>query len=278
MTPSPRTLVGPSGWEYPDWEGVVYPHRPSRPFHRLEYLAHRFDAAEIVNTFHRPLRPEIARLYLAKVAHNPEFLFTVVLGRRFTHERSLDREEVARFKDGLWPLQKAGRLGCLLMQFPWAFRFTAENREFLIQLRRTFHPFPMAVEMRHSSWMADEALGTLIDFRLGFVNIDQPPYAGATPPSALATSEVGYFRLHGRDPRYWRREFAGDRNGARADNYLYSPAELDLWADKIRHVQPFTGRTFVILANPAAGKSVVNGLQLASLLNAGDGLSRQAVA
>jgi hypothetical protein len=34
----------------------------------------------------------------------------------------------------------------------------------------------------------------------------------------------------------------------------------------------------VILANPAAGKSVVNGLQLASLLKAGDGVPRQAVA
>jgi len=64
--------------------------------------------AEIVSTFHRPLRPEIARLYLAKVAHNPEFLFTVVLGRRFSHERSLDPAEVAQFKDGLWPRLKAG--------------------------------------------------------------------------------------------------------------------------------------------------------------------------
>jgi uncharacterized protein YecE (DUF72 family) len=126
--------------------------------------------------------------------------------------------------------------------------------------------------------MADEALGTLIDYRLGFVNIDQPAYAGATPPSALATSDIGYFRLHGRDPRYWKREFAGARNGARADNYLYSPGELDAWVDRIRHVRPFTRSTFVILANPAAGKSVVNGLQLASLLNVGDGVPRLAVA
>jgi uncharacterized protein YecE (DUF72 family) len=234
--------------------------------------------AEIESTFHRPLRPEISRLYLSKVAHNPEFLFTVVLGRRFTHERSLDPAEVAEFKDGLWPLHKAGRLGCLLLQFPWAFRFTAENREFLIQLRRAFHQFPMAVEMRHASWMADEALGTLIDYRLGFVNIDQPPYTGATPPSALATSEIGYFRLHGRDPRYWGREFAGSGSGVQRDNYLYSAAELDLWVNRIRHIRPFTRSTFVILANPAAGRSVVNGLQLASLLDAGDGVPRQAVA
>ena len=261
---SPNLRVGPSGWDYPDWRGVVYPRAAPRSAHPLEYLACHFDVAEIESTFRQALRPEIARLYLAKVAHNPSFLFTAVLGRRFTHERSLDEAEVAAFKEGLWPLLRANRLGCLVLQFPWAFRFTAENREFLIQVRRAFHQFPMAVEMRHSSWMADEALGTLIDYRLGFVNLDQPPRASAMQPSALATTGIGYFRLHGRDAGYWRREFSGCGG---ADDYLYAPAELDLWAERIRHVRAHTRSTFVVLANPASGKSAVNALQLSRLLS-----------
>jgi len=216
------------------------------------------------------LKPEIARLWLAKVAHNPDFQFTAVLARRFIQDRSLEAGEIVRFKEGLWPLAAAKRFGCLLLQFPWAFRFTAENREFLIQLRRAFHEFPMAVEMRHASWMADEALGTLIDYRLGFANIDQPEYASAMPPSALVTSSVGYVRLHGRDRGYWRREFSG-AGPDRAGDYLYSPAELEQWVENIQHVRAHAQKTFVITTNSVAGKSVVNALQLESLLRTDPG-------
>ncbi len=266
MQPPPSLRIGPSGWDYPQWKGVVYPvSRTNRP-HPLEYLSSHFDVVEIETTFRRPLRPEIARLWLAKVARNPAFQFTAVLGRRFTHERSLDLEEIARFKQGLLPLVRAKRFGCLLLQFPWAFRFTSENREFLIQLRRAFHEFPLAVEMRHQSWQADEALGTLIDYRLGFVNLDQPAYAGAMPPSAFVTSGVGYVRLHGRDKSYWLREFGNGAAAPGLDDYLYSPAELAQWKERIEHARAHANTTFVILANAAAGKSVVNALQLAGLL------------
>jgi uncharacterized protein YecE (DUF72 family) len=276
MTTSPRIRVGPSGWDYPGWDGVVYPHSAFRSQHRLEYLTRHFDTVEIESTFRNPLRPELAHLYLAKVSRNPDFMFTVTLGREFTHERSLDPTAAAKFKEGLWPLQQAGRLGCLLMQFPWAFRFTEENREFLIRLRRLFHRFPLAVELRHASWLADEAVGTMIDYHLGFVNIDQPARAGAMPATALVTSGVGYFRLHGQDHGYWRREFNGGEEGL--DDYLYTTAELEAWAAKIGHVRPFTKDTYVILANPAAGKSVVNGLQISSLLSQSENPPQLAVA
>jgi uncharacterized protein YecE (DUF72 family) len=266
MLPPPNLRIGPSGWDYPQWQGVVYPARKQGPSHPLEYLASHFDTVEIESTFRRPIRPEIARLWLGKVARNPAFQFTAVLGRCFTHERSLDPEEIARFKEGLRPLVRARRFGCLLLQFPWAFRFTTENREFLIRLRRAFHELPMAVEMRHRSWAVDEALGTLIDYRLGFVNIDQPPYASAMPPSALVTAGIGYVRLHGRDRNYWAREFRDSAAAGGLDDYLYSPAELADWKERIEHVRTHSNTTFVVTANPAAGKSVVNALQLAALL------------
>ncbi len=266
MLPPPNLRIGPSGWDYPQWKGVVYPSGNHRTSHPLEYLASHFDLAEIVTTFDQPLKPEVARLWVAKVGRNPSFQFTAVLGRRFTHERSLDPAEIARFKEGLAPIVRSRRFGCLLLQFPWAFRFTTENREFLIQLRRAFHEFPMTVEMRHRSWEVDEALGTLIDYRLGFVNIDQPSYASAMPPSALVTSSIGYIRLHGRDRNYWAREFRGPAAGGLND-YLYSPAELAEWKERIEHVRAHSTATFVILANSAAGKAVVNGLQLATLLD-----------
>jgi len=256
--------IGPSGWNYPDWNGVVYPVDRRSRFHPLDFLARRFDTVEIAG----PVRPEVSRLWLAKVSHNPNFAFTARLSRRFTHDRVLDAAGVGAFKDGLWPLLEAKRLGCLLLQFPWSFRFTAENREFLIRLRRAFHEFPMAVEMRHNSWMADEALGTLIDYRLGFSNIDQPEYARAMPPTAFVTAPVGSVRLHGRNPRYWREEFGNLHQKARANDYLYSAAELEEWKSRIEHVAAHSASVYVTLTNDPGGKSVVNGLQLQRLLGA----------
>jgi uncharacterized protein YecE (DUF72 family) len=92
-------------------------------------------------------------------------------------------------------------------------------------------------------------------------------YASAMPPSALVTSGVGYVRLHGRDKDYWAREFRDPAAAGGLDDYLYSPAELGEWKERIERVREHAGSTFVILANPAAGKSVVNALQLAALLD-----------
>lgn len=238
-------------------------------------LTNRFDTVEINTTLDRPLRPEIARLYAAIAGRNPRFAFTVVLGRRFTRDRSLDPAEVAEFKAGLWPLYRSGRLGCLVLTFPWAFHFTRENREFLIQLRRAFYQFPLAVEMQHASWLADEALGTLVDYRLGFVNIDQPPHAGAMPAQAIVTSGAAYFRLHGHDPSYWPRQFAQQPGW---NDYLYSPEELEQWAVRIRQAAAHAAGAFVTFVNPKGAKSVINAMQLSALLAEDNRTPHRAVA
>jgi uncharacterized protein YecE (DUF72 family) len=266
MTPPPQLRIGPSGWQYPGWDGVVFPAAASRRLHPLRYLAGHFGVVEIESTARAPLRPEVAHMWLGMVSGQPGFQFTAVLDRRFTHERLMDKAEITRFKAGLAPLVRVGRFGCLVLSFPWAFRFTAENREHVIRLRRAFHEFPMAVEVKHSSWRADEALGTLVDYRLGFVNVDLPPRTSAMPPSAIVTSGVGYVRLHGRDQSYWAREFRPGAAEAGLNDYLYSPAELGEWKARIEKIRAHAREVFVITCNPAGGKSVVNALQLAGLL------------
>src|SRR5580704_9655420 len=168
--------VGTAGWSYPHWNGVVFPKSQSPGTHALERLAATFDAVEINASFYQPLKAEIVRLWMKKTAANPKFQFTAKLHQQFTHERILEETEIRNFKQGLWPLLKSDKLGALLMQFPWSFRFTAENRDFFIRLRRAFSEFPLVAEMRHDSWMAEEAIGTFIDYRVGFCNIDQPEY------------------------------------------------------------------------------------------------------
>jgi uncharacterized protein YecE (DUF72 family) len=263
----PRTLYcGPSGWSYPHWNGVVYPRLKPRDFHPLEYLATYFDAVEINTSFYQSIRPELASLWIKKAAGNPKFQFTVKLGRRFTHERSLVPAEVAHFKEGLWPFHRAAKLGCLLAQFPWSFRYTEENRACLLALKRAFHEFPIVAEMRHASWLHEEALGTLIDHNIGFANIDLAPYVKGMPPSAALTSRIGYVRLHGRNPGHWEREFGRPGRAAAAHDYLYSPNELHEWAQRIDNIRQYAANTFVFANNDAGGKSVVNAFELAHML------------
>ena len=88
--------VGPAGWSYEDWKGVVYPALRPRGFHEAAYLACYFPVIEINTSFYRPLRPELARLWADKVAGQPGFQFTAKLYRVFTHERILNKHDVRK--------------------------------------------------------------------------------------------------------------------------------------------------------------------------------------
>jgi uncharacterized protein YecE (DUF72 family) len=270
MSKPVNVFCGPSGWSHPDWNSLLFPGPRSSHHHALDWIARHFDVVEIPESFHAALKPELARVWLRKVALNPQFQFTAKLHKRFTHERVLDAQAVTAFKDALWPLLRAGRFGCLLLQFPWSFRLTQENRDFLIRLRRTFHEFPLAAEMRHASWMTDEGLGTFIDYRMAFCNIDQPQYTKAMPPTAFLTSSVGYVRLHGRSAFNWFQSEGASHRCHRYD-YLYSESELMEWKTRIERIAGFAKQVFVVLNNDAGGKALVNGLQLRSLLSGGDG-------
>lgn len=86
-------------------------------------------------------------------AENKEFAFTAKLNRLFTHERgkatAADEKE---FHTGMTPLLQSEKLGALLLQFPWSFKNTVEDREYLAQLLEKFLTYPLVLEVRHASW------------------------------------------------------------------------------------------------------------------------------
>ena len=263
---SSKIHIGTAGWSYPHWSGLVYPVSRGNGFHPLELIARHTDTVEINSSFYQSLKPEVVKLWAKKVARNPDFMFTAKLHQQFTHKRILNDADVAAFKEGLFPLLRTGKLGALLMQFPWSYRFNEENRDFFIRVRRAFHEFPLVAEMRHSSWMAEEAQGVFLDYKVGFCNIDQPAYTRAMPPTALLTSAVGYVRMHGRNPNNSLGAYEAGAPRQRQHDYLYSEAELTEWADRIDRVARFAENTYVIFNNDAAGKSFVNSLQLKEML------------
>jgi uncharacterized protein YecE (DUF72 family) len=258
-----RTLfIGPAGWDYADWRGVVYPPR-LKGTGRLTFLAGLFGAVEINVTFYRPIAPDYARRWLAAVAGFPDFRFTAKVWQVFTHERRLPTAELAQFREGLVPLLDDDKLGVLLAQFPYSFHNTEENRRYLLELKDALEHFPLAVEVRHRSWQQRAVRDFLQAAGLDFCNIDQPLVSYPMGATGWVTGNHGYLRCHGRHKEAWF-EFGDDRQ-ARYD-YLYSPEELEDLAARTRELMEKAQETYVIFNNHPAGQAVANALELAHLL------------
>lgn len=264
MTPNPPTIrFGPAGWSYDDWNGILYPaHRP-HGFHEAEYLANFFDTIEINTTFYHPPRAEVSRSWTNRVRHNPNFRFTAKLWQRFTHERTASQQDERAFKEGVGPLLEAGMLGAVLMQFPWSFKNSKENREYIGGLAMQFLEYPLVLEVRHESWNQPEVYQMLGDLGVGFCNIDQPVIGRSLGPSDRTTSPIGYVRLHGRNYEHW---FTANQRPEERYDYLYGIGELEGWAERIRHVAEASEVTYVISNNHFRAKAVVNALQLTSII------------
>lgn len=258
---------GPAGWSYDDWAGIVYPSPKPRGFDPLRYIAGYFDTIEVNSTFYRPARASVAETWLERVADNERFRFTAKLWQRFTHQRkeAWSRDDVAQVRAAFDPLNDSGRLGAVLLQFPWSFRRTDESREWLDDLVSEFRDYPLVLEVRHESWNAPQFFAALRDRGIGFVNIDQPLYDDSIAPSAHATAAVGYVRVHGRNYRDWFRKDAAPHE--RYD-YLYSADELEPWAERTRQIaaEPATSDVYVVTNNHYRGKGIVNALMLHSMV------------
>ncbi len=257
--------VGPAGWDYRDWAGIAYPAPPEPGFDRLAWLSGYFDTIEINSSFYGPPRAATAKQWVRRVGANPDFAFTAKLWRRFTHERkeAFTRAEVREASAGIAPLHGAGRLGALLLQFPWSFRRTDVNRQWLDDVVQSFATFPLVIEVRHASWNVPEFYEELVERGIGFVNIDQPLFRQSITPSARVTARVGYVRVHGRNYADWFRKDAGVE--ARYD-YLYPPEELKPWVERTKEIARAASDTFVITNNHYRAQALVNDLMLESML------------
>jgi uncharacterized protein YecE (DUF72 family) len=270
-----KIRIGTAGWSYKDWEGVVYPEQLKRSQHPVEYLARYFDLIEINTSFYGHIKPELGKLWCRKAASvNPRFLFTAKLNKAFTHspvavvestsaatiKSSAEDERLAQ--EGFDSIAGEGRLGALLIQFPVSFKNTNENRDYLDTLLEHFKRYPLAVEVRHSSWNNEGILRYFGQKGVSFVNIDQPRLGKSLTGTEHVTSPIGYVRLHGRNYDQW---FESDRCEDRY-NYLYTEKELTGWKSRIENVAGKSDVTFVVANNHFQGKAAVNALQLKHLI------------
>jgi len=242
-----NVLLGTSGWSYREWVGPFYKLAGEK---KLSFYSSVFKTAEINSTFYAyPSRGTVLgwNRYTGR-----DFIFTAKLPKVITHEKKLNlnedvEDDLKRFCDLMNPLRSARKLGCILIQLPPSLRFEAEAiGDFLSRLPSGFK---FALEPRHRSWMDDAAWRLLQDHCVAYTTVDEP----LLPPVVKVTSDIAYFRWHGRGERPWY-------------NYRYTPEELKPWLPKIAQASREAKTVYGYFNNHFHGYAVENCLQVLDML------------
>ena len=254
--------VGTSGFSYPEWKGHFYPEKlPQQQM--LDFYAQHFPVVEINFTYYHIPSPRNMGAMAKRAEGRVEF--AVKAHQEMTHTRDRYADALPLFREAITPLREAGALGCVLVQFPFSFKATPSNTDFLCRIASDLAPHPVAMEFRHRSWTRDETFGLLCDLGVAYCCVDEPRLPNLPPPVVRATSPLGYVRFHGRNRQKW---WAHSEPWERYD-YLYSEAELLEWVPKIRSLAEATQKCYAFFNNHARGQAVTNAQMLVHLLSAG---------
>jgi uncharacterized protein YecE (DUF72 family) len=267
-----RVWIGTSGWNYPHWRGLFYP--PGlRQKDELRYLGERLGSVEVNGTFYSLTRPEACTGWRQAVP--PGFPFAIKGSRYITHMLKLNRFEAPLgnfFAQGI--LRLGAQLGPILWQLPPGLPFDARRvRPFFEALPRDLgaaerwarrhdarttgraslrvpdgrdRPLRHALEPRHASWLADDALALLAAYDIALVAADT---AGKHPFSLVRTASFAYLRLHGSTALYASR---------------YSDEELAVWAARIADLRASGRDVYAYFDNDARAHAPHDALRLAA--------------
>lgn len=252
-------LIGTSGFSYDDWVGPVYP--PDLPRSEwLSFYAREFPTCELDFSFYRIPDPRTLARMADKVPDG--FLFSLKAFQDITHKREEPEPLIRQFVDALEPLREREKFACVLLQFPYSFHATPENRAYLRRLREGFGDLPLVVEFRSRDWISRRTFDELRALGMGFCCVDQPRLRGLIPPVAVATGPIAYVRFHGRNAaKWWEHEEAWERY-----DYTYTDEELMEWVPKIRQLDQEARLTLVYMNNHWRGQAVGTARQLRRLL------------
>jgi uncharacterized protein YecE (DUF72 family) len=251
---------GTSGFSYDDWIGIYYPAGLPRK-NWLSYYAQEFNALELNSTYYA--LPAVTTMESLTRKTGGGFLFSVKANREITHTRDHAEDACKSFIRILQPLVEAGKLGCVLAQFPYSFGFTSANGDYLRRLGDWLQGYPLVIEFRNSAWLNSETRGWMVSQGIGFCCVDEPQLPRLMPPVAEVTGDNGYIRFHGRNAaRWWRHEQAWERY-----DYTYSQPELEEWLPKIRLVSAAAQNTFIFANNHWRGQAVDTIRQVRSMLD-----------
>jgi uncharacterized protein YecE (DUF72 family) len=283
-----RTLIEADGF---------YPRRTMSAEERLRFYAANLPLAEIDSTYYAPPAEQQAALWAERTPAGFRFdvkAYSLLTGHPtrprslwsdlreqldpelaekrnlYAHHLSEEAREEAwrRFGQALRPLEKAGKLGAILFQYPPWFVPRRENREELRLLPGRLPGYRICVEFRSPRWLAEEhdrdrTLGLLRELGLVHVGVDAPPTSGLPRVLEVTNPELLVIRFHGRADSTWS---ARTRTAAERFRYLYSESELRELTQPIAAAVEEAAESHLLMNNCYQDYSVRNAAQLHDLL------------
>lgn len=181
-------------------------------------------------------------------ATGPDFKFSLKIPKAITHDKRLAKveQQTLDFIDLVQPLDRLGKLGCLLIQLPASFTLKEKARleSFFNLLPRHIH---FAVEFRHESWDTDTTWELLKRYNVANTITDSP--LAFLSKLVLTASTHSFVRWHGHGKSPWY-------------NYRYSEEELRPWLGKLEQIEKKVPLTYAYFNNHYGANAPTNLLQL----------------
>lgn len=251
--------IGASGFSYDDWRGHWY--SPNLPKAKMfDEYAERFSTVEINSTFYRIPGPTMMQSLVRRA--RGRITFAIKMSRKVTHEGDQSVQTARGFARAAAPAAQSGVLGAVILQFPFRFHCTRENRRYIEASLLAFSDFPLIVEIRHDSWRSPEGWDFFRERSINLCITDMPRLRGLPRSSTDLTGPIAYMRFHGRNSKNW---FESDSPSAPYD-YNYSKEQLLDWVEPIKAMEKKAETTFVFFNNHVNGQAPQNARLLQTLL------------
>jgi uncharacterized protein YecE (DUF72 family) len=284
-------LVGTASWTDKSLlKSGWYPEGATNAEARLKYYASQFPLVEVDSTYYYPPREQVVQQWARRTPAHFTFnmkAFSILTqhptkvtslpeemrpaDKQRVYPKDLDPDAVdylwTGFFDALAPLERSGKLGTVLFQFPPWFTIRRSNKDYLVECAERAKPRRICVEFRHKSWLSDgnrdETLEFLEAHQLPLVCVDMPQgFKSSVPPVVAATADLAVIRFHGHNDAEWE---SGDVH--KRFKYLYSEEELKQWAPKVKELGESAKQTHALMNNCYRDYAQRNARELAELLS-----------
>jgi len=262
----------------------------------LTYYASQFNVVEVDSSYYAMPSRRNATLWVERTPD--DFVFDVKAFRLFTGhptqpkalppdirsslpaaaaQKNLYYEDVptellqrlwASFEDALLPLDSAGKLGVVLLQFPPWFNPGVSQMDHILSCKQFLEGHKLAVEFRNNLWLSERNREATLTFLrqngLAFVCVDEPQgFRSSVPPLAESTADIAVVRFHGRKSQAWE---ANCTSASDRFDYYYDTEELKPWAAHIKDFAPTLFDVHVLFNTNNGDQAVVNARMMARLL------------
>lgn len=263
-----RVRIGIGSWADAEYTGLLYPKGlPAKE--RLTTYATWFDHVEVNASYYATPRREVVAEWAKQTPAG--FTFDIKVHRAFSQSPEKTAREgdlVSRLLDSVQPLVEAKKLGAFLLVLPPSFGPGRHRLEELDALVEKLPVCPLAVELRHSDWIAGAQRDQTFDYfrarKLVWVAVDMPPIKGSTimpPLDEVTHARLAYLRLHGRNKNWLKVKSAAERH-----DYDYGAGELEELAARITSLAEKADEVHVFANNHAHDFAPKAALALKALL------------